>query len=342
MKKVVIVSPDTAYIPQSIAEGFRQKGWAATLHLFAPPGRQHLYQMAIDRFLDPHCDKIMRRAFNELLKLNVVSSLGANNPDLLLIIKGDRIDDDNREALIKSRVPIITWTLDSLSRAPYQKLLGEISRHIFYIDGGDVPLEATNASWLPLGYDDSIYRPDRELRKDIDVLLIGKLGHRYRHREFILDKLNGSQLARQTNCGFIGSTGTLTGNLNLYFKHCLGRRTGVVWISKRIPAEQLAHQIARAKICINVHQDDGIMPVNPMFFAIPASGTCQMAERKSYLHRWLTPGKDYAEFDDGNFLDVLADLLADEKKQDAQRSNGYNSTIENTFACRVNALLAAL
>lgn len=342
MKQVFIVGPETGNIPQSVAAAFKQKGWEARLFTFAPLRRQHLYQIAIGLLHDPHCRKAMVRAFNDLLREQVLPHLCSRKIDFLLILKGDCLDADNRDSLIRCNVPIITWTLDSLSRAPYQKLLGEISRHIFYIDGGDVPTNDKSASWLPLGFDDTIYRPHREISKDLDILLIGKLGYRYRRREQFLRQLHNSSLVHRINCGLIGSTGVVSGNLFLYLNHSLRKKPGVVWLSRRIPAEQLACQIARAKVCINVHQDDGSMPINPMFFAIPATSTCQVAEQKPYLHQWLEPGKDYVEFKDEEFLDVLALLLSDEKKLATLSQNGYEASRFHTYANRVDSLVAVL
>ncbi len=345
MNRVIIISPETGNIPQSIAAAFRVHGWDVQLYMYGPPRRKHLYQVALDRLHDPHCRKAYIQSFNDILREQVFPQLATFRPDFLLILKGDCLDDDNRDRLIASKVPIITWTLDSLSRAPYQKLLGEISRHIFYIDGGDIPPGEPHASWLPLGFDDAVYRPVcpvEECAKDIDVLLIGKLGFRYERRGFILQELHRSALAKNANCAFIGSTGAVAGNLRLYINHCMGKKPGVTWLSKRVPVEQLAKQIARAKVCINVHQDDGAMPINPMFFAIPATGTCQLAEKKPYLSQWLVPGQDYAEFDDENFLEVLAHLLADEQYRTTLLKNGYEASRFHTFTNRVSAIVAAL
>jgi hypothetical protein len=345
MKKVIIISPETGNIPQSIAAAFRAHGWEVQLYLYGPPRRKHLYQVALDRLRDPHCRKAYIKSFNDLLKERVFSQIATFRPDFLLILKGDCLDDDNRDRLIASKVPIITWTLDSLSRAPYQKLLGEISRHIFYIDGGDIPPGDSHASWLPIGFDEAIYHPvcpAEETKKDIDVLLIGKLGFRYERRGLILQKLHRSAIAKNANCAFIGSTGVVMGNLHLYVNHCNRKKPGVTWLSKRIPVEHLARQIARAKVCINVHQDDGVMPINPMFFAIPATGTCQLAEKKPYLSQWLVPGRDYAEFNDENFLEVLADLLIDEQCRTTLVNNGYEASRFHTFTNRVSALVSVL
>ena len=342
MKRVVILGPETGNIPQSVAVAFSQKGWETKLFTFAPPRRQHLYQIAIDRLHDPHCRKAMVRSFNDLLREQVLPYLCEWKPDFLLILKGDCLDANNLDYLIRCNLPVITWTLDSLSRAPYQKLLGEISRHIFYIDGGDVSANDKNASWLPLGFDDAIYRPRCEISKELDILLIGKLGYRYRRREQFLRQLHKSPLVRRTNCGLIGSTGKVSGNFFLYLNHSLRKKLGVAWLSKRVPVEQLARQIARAKVCINVHQDDGSMPINPMFFAIPATTTCQVAEQKPHFHQWLEPGKDYAEFKDEDFLDVLSELLANDKKRATMSQNGYEASRFHTFTNRVDALVAAL
>ncbi|NPV04878.1 MAG: hypothetical protein HPY67_09115 [Syntrophaceae bacterium] len=342
MRKVSIIGPRVGNIPQSIADAFRRIGWEAMLYEYSPPSRQNLVRVAYDRIHDPFYRKATAHAFNSLLRDHIVSQLRMKQIDLLLILKGDCIEADNRDALFRAKVPIITWAIDSLSRAEYTKSYEEISKHVFYIDAGDISDNTTNNSWLPLGFDDLIYKPNEEKLKDIDILLIGKLGYRYKRREMYLRMLNEATSKISKNSYFIGSTGTLFGNASLYLS--LGHRkgAGVKWLSRRIPAHQLASVIGRSKICINIHQDDGAMPVNPMFFAIPATATCQLAEAKPYLHKWLVPWMDYAECFDNNFLDVLSDLLVNNEKRQALACQGHESSRSHTFVRRLTNILEIL
>ncbi len=340
-KKIMIIGLECGGIPQSIAKAFRSIGWDAALFTYGAP-RMNLLQLATLRVVDPHCDKITRSTFNQCFRTGVFPELRRNRPDFLLVLKGDYFDDDVRDFLTRAEIPLVLWTFDSLFKAPAQRLLAEMAVHTFYVDGGDVPAGGYRSSWLPLGYDGDIYHPYPDIEKTIDVLLIGFIGIRYKRRRQIIDLLDESVLAQKWRCAFIGSTGTLMGNLSLQLHYGSAAHGRVTWLSRRIPPESLALAIAKSKICINIHQDDGIMPVNPMFFAIPATGTCQLAEQKPHLRQWLVPGRHYAEFTDGNFLEVLSGLLDDDKKRTSIVKNGIEACRDHTFISRVKSIVSVI
>lgn len=337
--KAIIVGPETGDIPQSITKAFRNLGWESELFVYGPP-HMNLVQLAINRVADPHCDKAYSHSFNERIREGVIPLLRQGSFDILLILKGNFLDEDNREVLLKSGVPIVLWTLDSLHRAPYQKLLAEIAVAAFYIDGGDIPTSDNGkSSWLPLGYDKDLYHPGLCLEKSLDVLLIGKLGKYYTKRMRLIKRIADSHLVQKWRCGFIGSTGTLSGNLLLYFHYGFKKKETVQWLSRRIPVERLTKAIASAKICLNIHQDDGITPINPMFFAIPGTGTCMVAEKKPHLSQWLIAGEEYVEFEDDNLVEILERLLTADEERETIAYRGQFASFNHTYESRIQTIL---
>jgi len=338
-RKVLIIGPETGGIPQSIHKAFGNLGWETELFIYGPP-HMNFFQLAINRITDPHCDTAYYYSFNEILRKRVVPLLKQGRIDILLILKGNILDEDNKEILLKSGVPIVLWTLDSLHRAPYQKRLADMSIGTFYVDGGDIPAEDDgNNRWLPLGYDRDVYHPGLCPCKNLDILLIGTLGKRYTKRMQVIKRISDSHLAQQWSCGFIGSTGTLSGNLLLYLRYGITQAGTVRWLSRRIPAEKLARAIAGAKICLNVLQDDGINPVNPMFFAIPGTGTCMVAEKKPHLRHWLIAGEEYVEFEDDDVVEILDRLLSSDEEREAIAYRGQVASLNHTYESRIQTIL---
>jgi hypothetical protein len=338
-KKVLIIGPDTGGIPQSVAKAFCRLGWQAEPCLYLPPVIRSVGRLIVNRLRDPYCDKAFRREFNRVIRERVLQILGGRSVDLILVLKGDYLEETHAEALCSSGIPLVLWTLDSVARAPAQKILAEMALHSFYIDGGDLLPGDARGTWLPLGFDADIYRPESAPVKGIDVLLIGSLGDRYTRRLACLERLRSSPLARKWRCGFVGSPGTLSGNLALKLRYGSKPKEGVAWLSRRIPAAQLARAIAGARICLNIHQDDGLMPINPMFFAIPGSGTCQVAEQKPHLAKWLRPGLDYAAFAEETFLDDLGRLLESPRELARISREGELASSQHTYERRVATIL---
>jgi len=339
-RNVLIIGPDTGGIPQSVTKAFRNLGWDADLFAYSPP-HMSFFKLAINRLVvDPNSNKAAINSFNESLRKGAIPLLKQKKFDFFLIVKGNYLDDDNKEIISNTKIPIILWTLDSLSRAPYQKNIADMAARTFYVDGGDIPgNDGGKSSWLPLGYDRDLYHPGLCFGKNMDVLLIGTVGGYYKRRLEILNKIAKSDLSKKWRCGFIGSTGTLTGTMSLYFHYKI-RQTGTVqWISRRVSADELAKAISGSKICINIHQDDGITPVNPMFFAIPGTGTCMLAENKKHLHQWLKVGEEYVEFEDDDLLITIERLLNADKEREGIAYRGYEASLKHTFESRVTTIL---
>jgi spore maturation protein CgeB len=85
------------------------------------------------------------------------------------------------------------------------------------------------------------------------------------------------------------------------------------------------------------------MPINPLFFAIPGCGTCQIAENKTYLRQWLTPGREYVPFEDSTFIKTLVHYANNPVECDWIQSNGYEAVLgHHTFRARVREIIATI
>ena len=69
-----------------------------------------------------------------------------------------------------------------------------------------------------------------------------------------------------------------------------------------------------------------------MFFQIAAARTCQLAEDRPYLGRWLRPGKDFIRFSRAGFLETLEEVLnnptlqeqvAESARRAVEREHGF-------------------
>lgn len=335
---IIIIAPVCGGIAQSVANAFSREGWAATLLLYGSPPQSLLQRMA-NKFLT--FDDTFKIEFNTLLRQHVLPSIKSLNPRALLVMKGSYLDCDISEALQDLQIPLISWTFDSLARCPEQIDITKVSKHVFYMDGVDGAMLQTPATWLPLGFDETLYHPKSSgSGKDIDILFVGTVSAIYSRRKRFLMDICASELGKTCRCAFIGSTGSLAGNMMLNLRFMRG---SMEWIARRVDARNLGNYIANSRLCINIHQDDGGMPVNPLFFAIPGSGTCQMAENTSYLHQWLIPGREYVPFEDDTFLETLVHCFSNPVEYDSIRANGHETVLgHHTFRNRVRKIIATI
>jgi spore maturation protein CgeB len=204
------------------------------------------------------------------------------------------------------------------------------------MDRGDLPPGDPRSMWLPLGYDDALYHPT-DASRDIDILFIGQIGKLYSRRQAYLQRLSRSPLTRNWRVAFIGTTGTRL------FDRGVRLGSGLEWVAKRLPEAEFARYIARSRICVNILQDDGIEPVNPTFFAIPATGACQVTERRAHLSSWLKPGVEYVDFERDHFLETLEALLGDSARCAMVSDRGQQAVVgRHTYVHRIRTILERL
>jgi hypothetical protein len=273
----------------------------------------------------------MQREFNRVMRQQFIPLVSREKPELLLVVKPYRPDDDVGNALTRQSLPIVTWATDSLQRFDGQNLLFRRSQVAYFADGGDI--SEGQGRWLPLGFDDETFRPADD-PKYWDVLFVGNMAVPVYHKRYAFFRLlDNSGLHRNYRMGFIGATPCRFYNR---FRWYPGR---IRWVSPQLPMKELARAIASSRVVVNIHQDDGRMPINPMFFAIPGCRVCQVAEDREYLGQWLRPGTEYIAVNSTNFVGVLTELLRDNGEVERISAAGFAASAQHTYTARVRQIL---
>jgi Glycosyl transferases group 1 len=319
-------------VAEPIERGFEQQGWNYRQFVFSMP-RISPTIVGLRKLADPMVErKLLAAEYNRIIRNELVPALRDNPPDLLLVMKGHRIDRDNYEAIRASGVPIFLWFYDSQERFSHQGDLVPIARKIYVIDQHDV--EDSRYVWLPLGYDEQIFLPS-DANPSIDILFIGKLEPRYysTRRRYLLDLAN-SDLTQRYRVASIGTTGSRLRD------KMLGIKPPFQWLAPRMQPHLYAARIASAKIVVNIHQNDGGKPVNPMFFGVAGCRVCQVLDQRDYLSEWMTPNEHFVPVNPKSYLSTLEDLLQDEKRQKHVAMGGYRASLSHTFLERIKRLVS--
>ena len=315
-RKIHILAQEAGGIPEALRKGFEDCGVPATLCVYDERvfRRRSIPDRLAHRLKDPGYQDDIRRYFNEAV-LDLRRTVEAGECRAVVIMKGNYLEQPGRYVLARMKIPLIQWTYDSLSRSPMQLDVMSLADHVYCLDGADTREYCGRDGWLPLGYNDHLFKKGAG-DKDIDVLVSGSIGVLYRRRRELILKLGRSGIAREYNCVFIGTTG-------FRLKDCFINPGNLTWAAKRVPPKILGEYQARAKICVNIHQDDGTWPVNLSFFSIPGSASCQLLENRPYFRNFMSPGKDYEEFDEESYLEKIRFLLEDDERRERITENGY-------------------
>lgn len=270
-------------------------------------------------------------AFNKKL-YTLLSDYHQKNNEFILIIRGHFLTKRNKIRLNELKLNnIITWTVDSIVRHKSQSAIFDYSRWIYLHDGGEISND--KEKWMPFGYNDELFTRGAG-EKDIDILFVGNIySNRYTNRLKYLFFLENSYLSKSCKCFYIGRISKLI----LKAKALLFLRN--INNAGKLEMNKLADFIKRSKICINIQPDDGIMPVNPMFFAIPACGTCMVADHRRYFDKWLKEGSDYISVVPETVIDTIGSLLKNPARIEAVSEKGSESAKRNSFTNCLNRII---
>lgn len=333
-RPILILAQRAGRISEALRDGLIECGEDVELEVYDEKvfsTRKTLVDRLMHRILDPGYQNDLEFSFNDAI-LRRSGKLKQGFYRAVILMKGNYLHYECRNILTKIKAPIIVWAYDSVCRAPMQVDAMSIADHIYCLEDGDVRDYLGRSSWLPLGYNSMIF-DRKEKPKDIDVFMSGAIGPLYKRRRDFLTRLGCSRIAKSRKCVFVGTTG-------FKLKDLLVNVGNISWAATHLPAEELADYQARAKICVNIHQDDGLRPVNLSFFSIPGSGSCQLAEKKAHLKLCLNPGKEYEEFADDEYLEKIEMLLQDDKLRMYITDQGYKRVRENyTMACRAEQIM---
>lgn len=314
-----------------VRDGFSQLGWETQLYHYSfDKGATQFLKRVAGRV--GIMDRWLAAQFNSILRSTLPRVINRFKPDFILVLKGQRLTSRNRETLVRSGVPIIFWSADSMDRVASQRDVADIAHVKFYIDGGDV--DDDRSFWLPLGFSPNhCPPPDVILKKTLDIAYVGAIyGASYRSRFNRLLQLGASDLHTRYSIKSV----------------CRVHKNQTEWVqqqlpfqnSKKLPYLEYRNFIKTARIAVNVHQDDGIKPINPMMFSIPSLRTCLAAEDRTYFHQWFEPGIDYIPFTPETFIEVLDQLAGDPEKVKSVTEQGRRHAMQaHTFMHRAETIV---
>jgi len=341
-KPICIIAQEAGGIPKGLKEGFEKSGCPVKLIIYNESLidiKRSMVSRLWHRMSDPGYQRELKGAFNNCFEINMKDLIDGLY-DALIVMRGNYLSKNNRlmiENYIKA--PLVTWLYDPIDSCPIQREIAELADYVICAEERDLAHYGEKSLWLPLGYNDNLYKM-RDCERDIDVLISGSINHCYRKRRKVLELIGNSKIADKKRCVFIGSTGYSWSDMNVKIGN-------IFWAAKRVTPEALAEYQSRAKICINIHRDDCDKMINPSFFSIPGSGSCQIAEEKGHFRKFLVPGVEYMEYiDEKDMINVIEELLGDERKRNEISRHGHDK-VKKEFtleaqACKLKKIIDEL
>ena len=259
-------------------------------------------------------------------------SVRAARPDVVVVVKGDTLQDPFWEVLDELRLPRVTWLYDEVRRTRWDlERLAATGPVATYSPLDDVDFRAAgiDSRWLPLAFDHRLVEPDVRMRND-EVVFVGA---RYANRERVLAMLAGRDVPVRA-FGRDWST------------HPVDRLRTWGWRRPDLPSGRdlsradAYREMAAAVATLNIHGDQDGLTMRT--FEASGVGGLQLLDR-SDLGGLYEPGVELLTWsDDAELVDLCSRAAHDGRWSDSIREAGRRRTLaEHTFDHRVAVLAEA-
>lgn len=339
MQNVLIIGPDFYHYNTSLKEAFETMGMTARVVSYDERLIKDIFLRNYYRILRL-LGKDAERIYEDRLNRRILETYHELKPELVLVIKGTRIDRVTLKAMKGSR--LVLWMMDSILRIPQALENADVFDAVFLFEKDDVDALAgrgITGHYLPLGYDESIYHPlEKEMSlmaKEIDITFVGDV---YEAREVLVERL--IQDFRGKKIRIYGRYLGLD-RPKRYGKYLFqGRHRH--FMNREVSPEEVNRIYQKSRIVLNMHHDQNRYSCNPRTFEILGSGALQVVDRKDFLVENLADGLVmYEDYED--LRKKVGEILKDPLKYEEIRRRGQSRAVEShTIRARVIRILEVL
>ncbi|MBP5505898.1 MAG: glycosyltransferase [Bacteroidales bacterium] len=283
MPKALIIGPDFYNFNSAAIAAFSQAGYETFLGCYGTPVDPYdtAHKLGFKLAIDKESYRARNRAARQEHYVRLFDEV---RPDIVFILNGEILLPATLDYFCsKSRVAL--WCFDSVMHVPAVK--GHISHvHRFYCyERTDVEYYAAQglqALFLPQAADTSVYHPLEGVQKDIDILFVGDLYHSPRRQSYIAEVIKA----------FPDNKIKVAGIYKPWYKNplkALLRERRDIYTNRNLPPAQVNALYNRARVVLNIHNEQQRDGANPKVFEICASGAYQVCDANPYI-RSLFPG----------------------------------------------------
>jgi len=266
-------------------------------------------------------------------------------PDCAIVMNGVALTDAAKEECRKNGTRLVHWAYDSPVRLPWILEQAKGFDLIYTYEPDDVKLFSSigPTSYLPLGYDDRIYRSTSPSQgKEIDLCFVGAIHRdcpgRIELLQEVAGELKGGRMEIWSDTIPYYSPSRF---LDLLI---IGAGRNLRFRRKEASHEEINPLYNRSKICLNIHHWQSRGALNPRTFEILGSGGFLLTDRALDGVSGFESGKDYWLYSDTESLkQSIREFLADGNKRQRIADHGHEIAKQyHTYVARASKILKDL
>lgn len=335
MPKALIIGPDFFNFNAAASGAFASAGYDVSVAEYGTPVDPYDRCNKWRYKLAP-CKEAWRERNRWERQGHFIGIFDSYRPEIVFILNGEVLLPETLD-YFRSRARVALWCFDSVKHIP--AVQGHIDHvDLFYCyDRGDIEFYAAQgkrALFLPQAADEAIYHPLQGVHKDIDILFVGDLYHSPRRQRYIRGVVEA----------FPGRKIKVAGIYKPWYKNplkALLRERRDIYTNRNVAPEDVNKLYNRARVVLNIHNEQQSDGANPKVFEICASGAYQICDANPYI-RSLFPGGEVGLYDTPEQLQgLIAQALQGDMSSRAGAACRF--VLDNhTFSCRIGQVIGDL
>ncbi len=285
MPKALVIGPRFYNFNSAAGAALQKLGYQVQTESYGVPVDPYGFAARLRYKMEPF--KEQYRARNRLFRQEHYRRVfDAACPDVVFILNGEILLADTLD-YFRSRAKVALWCFDSVKHIPV--ITGHISHvdRFYCYDRGDVEFYAgrgEKAFFLPQAADTAIYRPLEGVARDIDILFVGDLYHSPRRREYIAQVIKAFPQCRIKVAGIYKPW--YKGPLK-----ALLRERRDIYTNRNIPPQRVNALYNRARVVLNIHNEQQSDGANPKVFEICCAGAYQVCDENPFIRSLFPEGE---------------------------------------------------
>lgn len=331
---VLIIGPNYFNYLTTTQNAFKRLGWKTALESYDNPIHPYTSLMRLRWKLSRHRDQLQdksRKNYNAY----ILQRFYAIKPQMVFIMNGDILEASTLD-LFRKTAKVGLWLFDTRDKMPTS--VGHVDHvdAMFCYEQTDVDWyieQGKHAYFLPQACDTDTYFP-LNLEKDIDILFVGNLYTSPKRIKTI------QEVVRHFQDRTIRVYGLYKPWYKGFFKW-LFREHREIYKNKTIKPHKVNELYNRARVVLNIHQEQQVSGSNPRTFEIIGSGAWQVCDANPYIERLFSDNEIglyhnleelFCLIEKGLTQDMSADIKKAQEKIDASY----------TFDCRIREIIKIL
>lgn len=286
MRTILLIGPNFHDFNQNIADAFHSLGYHVDVLAYDSPVTPYSTLNKIKYKLS-HAKEQLRNKSAQFFSCNAKKKFDELHPQLVFLLNGDMLTPDI-VAYFRKSVKVVVWLFDSITRLPRCWDILPHCDKVYCYEQKDIPLIKNrlniDSAFLPQAVSPKAYFSIPNVEKKWDIVFAADMWQSNKRKQLIQQVVQNFSNCKIRVWGiykpwYKGLWKNITRERRDIYKNCNASTT------------QLNEDYNKAKIVLNIHNEQQEIGANPKVYEIAASGSYQICDANPYIESLFPNGE---------------------------------------------------